>query len=84
SEQLTNGRILRGDGISYLVNSSDIRTDGIEIAADKVFRLERDTFTLGYAANFNKISLRKIYDAPPVLASYGITLLDSSAATNLK
>ena len=84
SEQLTNGRILRGDGISYLVNSSDIRTNGIEITADKVFRLERDTFTLGYAANFNKISLRKIYDAPPVLASYGITLLDASAATNLK
>ena len=84
SEQLTNGRILRGDGISYFVNSSDTRTDGLEITADKVFRLDRDTITLGYAANFNRLKLTKIYAPPAVLAAYNITLLDSSAAINLE
>jgi iron complex outermembrane receptor protein len=85
SEQLTDGRILRGDGISYFVNSSDQRTDGVEITAEKAFDFGADRqLRLSYAANFNRLKLTRIADAPPVLTAYGITLLDASAALNLK
>ncbi len=84
SEQLTNGRILRGDGISYLVNGSDVRTQGVEITVDKGFSLWDGQLRLSYAANFNKLTLRRIADPSPILAQYGITLLDAAAATNLR
>jgi iron complex outermembrane receptor protein len=85
SEQLTNGQILRGDGISYLVNASDTRTRGVEVTIDKVFGFDNGgRLALSYAANFNKIELTRIATAPPVLADYGITLLDTSAAINLR
>ncbi len=85
SEQLTNGVILRGDGISYLVNSSDTRTRGVEVTLDKRFAFDNGgSLALGYAANFNRIELTRIAGAPQVLAAYGITLLDTSAAINLR
>lgn len=85
SEQLTGGQILRGDGIGYLINSSDTRTRGVEVTVDKVFRLDSgDRIDLSYAANYNKIDLTRIAAAPKVLADYGISLLDSTAAINLR
>lgn len=85
SEQLTNGVILRGDGITYLVNSSDTRTRGLEVTVDKRFQLPRGgSLAASYAANFNKLELTRIADAPQVLADWGITLLGAGDAINLR
>lgn len=94
SQRLTNGRINPGDGISYLLNSSDIRTRGVEITADKTFLLgdhnilklpAGSRLNISYAGNFLKRELTKIYDAPPVLTAYNpnITLLSAGDAVNL-
>ena len=85
SQQLTNGLILRGDGISYFVNSSDTRTRGVELTIDKRFAFDNGgRLDLSWAANWNKIDLTRIADAPQVLADYGITLLGSAEAVNLR
>ncbi len=87
SQLLTNGVINPNDGISYLVNSSDIRTRGIEITADKTFRLGTDTsFRLGYAGAFLERKITRIYDAPALLTGYNpsITLLSAGDRTNLE
>ncbi len=85
SEQLTNGVILRGDGISYLVNSSDTRTRGLEVTLDKRFTLPwGGSLAASYAANLNQLELTRIADAAPVLAQWGITLLSAGDAINLR
>lgn len=87
SQILTNGMINPNDGISYLINSSDIRTRGVEITVDKTFDLGPDTaLRLGYAGAFIKRKLTEIYPAPALLTGYNpsITLLSAGDAVNLE
>jgi len=87
SQILTNGLINPNDGISYLVNSSDARTRGVEITADKTFDLsDNASLRIGYSGAYIKRKLTKIYDAPALLTSYNpsITLLSAGDVVNLE
>jgi iron complex outermembrane receptor protein len=87
SQILTNGLINPNDGISYLINSSDIRTRGLEVTADKTFDLgPNSTLRIGYAGAFIDRELKKIYPAPTILTNYNpnIDLLSAGDAVNLE
>lgn len=72
------------DGISYLINAGDTRTEGVDVTLEGGFDT-RNTgeFRWSLAANYNETELKNIAPTPAVLAQFNIPLYSAASQANL-
>jgi len=72
------------DGISYLINAGDTKTEGVDITLDGVFDTgDAGTFRWTLAANYNDTKLERIAPTPEVLSTFNIPLYSAASQVNL-
>jgi len=72
------------DGISYLINAGDTKTEGVDVTLEGVVNTEASgTFRWTLAANYNETTLEHVAPTPAVLSQFNIPLYSAASQVNL-
>lgn len=72
------------DGISYLINAGDTKTEGVDITLDGVVDTGyTGVFRWSLAANYNDSKLERVAPTPAVLSTFNIPLYSAASQVNL-